>query len=53
MPHLSPMSWLMAAFIFYLLLGMFMSMIWWHQPPIFQSLKIQNPASLTNKWDWS
>nr|WRW51312.1 ATP synthase F0 subunit 8 [Micropodarke fujianensis] len=51
MPHLSPMAWIVALFSFYLILGMFMSTLWWQQMPSFPPLTVKMPSK-NNKWNW-
>uniref|UniRef100_UPI0031F39CBC ATP synthase F0 subunit 8 n=1 Tax=Loimia medusa TaxID=167822 RepID=UPI0031F39CBC len=54
MPHLSPMSWLLAPFLFLMLaVPAMMSFLWWSQSPVFPVISLQSSSQSFNKWNWS
>nr|QIT03434.1 Atp8 [Paralvinella hessleri] len=51
MPHLSPMFWALAMFMFTMNLILLTSALWWDQSPCFPALTTNIPAP--NKWSWA
>nr|YP_009136886.1 ATP synthase F0 subunit 8 [Goniada japonica]AKE32083.1 ATP synthase F0 subunit 8 [Goniada japonica] len=51
MPHLSPMSWIMAPLIFYTLMILFMSSTWWSQTSKFPTISLSSMIS-SPQWNW-
>nr|ALS46296.1 ATP synthase F0 subunit 8 [Glycinde armigera] len=52
MPHLSPMSWIMAPLMFYFTLMLFISCLWWIQTPKFPLITYSFSVS-SPKWMWN
>nr|ACB28519.1 ATP synthase F0 subunit 8 [Nephtys sp. 'San Juan Island' YV-2008] len=52
MPHLAPLSWALASFLFWFLLLMFVTSIWWSQSPKFSLSSKMTPPSFSS-WNWS
>nr|YP_010183537.1 ATP synthase F0 subunit 8 [Drawida gisti]QVG61466.1 ATP synthase subunit 8 [Drawida gisti] len=52
MPHLSPMSWVIALFSFWLLLMIFISSMWWSAIPSFSSINIYSSHESNLNWKW-
>nr|YP_009988591.1 ATP synthase F0 subunit 8 [Pharyngocirrus uchidai]QNM39902.1 ATP synthase F0 subunit 8 [Pharyngocirrus uchidai] len=55
MPHLAPLSWLLAPVIFWSVLVSIMVFFWWAQLPKLPAPSTYNPslASHLSKWNWS
>nr|AVW86048.1 ATP synthase F0 subunit 8 [Branchinotogluma japonicus] len=52
MPHLSPLNWLLSPLIFWLLLAMFGSILWWSQFIIFPKMSSSLLSPPTLSWNW-
>nr|AVW86141.1 ATP synthase F0 subunit 8 [Lepidonotus sp. YZ-2018] len=52
MPHLSPLNWIISPIIFWLLLAMFSSILWWSQTLYFPTLSSSISSPSPNKWSW-
>nr|ABW82627.1 ATP synthase F0 subunit 8 [Pista cristata] len=54
MPHLSPMTWLIAPILFCsFMLPMIIATLWWTQTPIFPEPLSSSPKITLNNWNWS
>nr|ACR00042.1 ATP synthase F0 subunit 8 [Pectinaria gouldii] len=53
MPHLSPMSWILAPLMFFGLLAVMAATLWWSQLPIFPKILSTSKFSPSNPWNWS
>uniref|UniRef100_UPI0030DE8B82 ATP synthase F0 subunit 8 n=1 Tax=Micronephthys minuta TaxID=1037237 RepID=UPI0030DE8B82 len=52
MPHLSPLSWMFASLLFWFILILFISSIWWYQLPSFK--KSSNLSHMSfSPWIWN
>nr|AVW86154.1 ATP synthase F0 subunit 8 [Panthalis oerstedi] len=52
MPHLSPLNWLLAPLIFFLLLASFSSILWWSQAPSCPLLSDALATPNKTHWKW-
>nr|YP_089674.1 ATP synthase F0 subunit 8 [Clymenella torquata]AAU20736.1 ATPase F0 subunit 8 [Clymenella torquata] len=52
MPHLSPLSWMLAPLMFFFILSMLHSSMWWQTQPSFKKVKTQSLKSLFKIWNW-
>nr|AMO27011.1 ATP synthase F0 subunit 8 [Amynthas sp. 2 LZ-2016] len=53
MPHLSPMSWLMAIITFWIIMMLFTSNIWWTNLHIFETDSHKKSTSSQLMWTWN
>nr|YP_009245124.1 ATP synthase F0 subunit 8 [Amynthas jiriensis]AMR74062.1 ATP synthase F0 subunit 8 [Amynthas jiriensis] len=53
MPHLSPMSWLLAIITFWTILMLFTSNIWWTNLHAFETDTLQYKGNKQTSWPWS
>nr|AAL28050.1 ATPase 8 [Terrisswalkerius phalacrus] len=53
MPHLSPMSWLLAIITFWTTMLLFTSNTWWSNLHMFETDSHTYSEKLTNFWQWS
>nr|BDQ44138.1 ATP synthase F0 subunit 8 [Amynthas distichus] len=53
MPHLSPMSWLMAIITFWALMMLFTSNIWWTNLHTFETDSHSKPSADLHAWSWN
>uniref|UniRef100_A0AAU7YPC7 ATP synthase F0 subunit 8 n=1 Tax=Amynthas bubonis TaxID=3229772 RepID=A0AAU7YPC7_9ANNE len=53
MPHLSPMSWLMAISTFWIILMLFTSNIWWTNLHTFEANIPQTSSKKNIAWPWT
>nr|YP_009493553.1 ATP synthase F0 subunit 8 [Cryptonome barbada]AWN55968.1 ATP synthase F0 subunit 8 [Cryptonome barbada] len=52
MPHLAPLSWLLASLLFWITLLTFSSSSWWSQTPSFATSKTMLPTPKFASWKW-
>nr|YP_010924977.1 ATP synthase F0 subunit 8 [Harmothoe imbricata]AVW86128.1 ATP synthase F0 subunit 8 [Halosydna sp. YZ-2018]WKB17955.1 ATP synthase F0 subunit 8 [Harmothoe imbricata] len=52
MPHLSPLNWILSPFIFWLLLALFTSILWWSQSISFPKISSSLNYTYSNPWNW-
>nr|YP_009164261.1 ATP synthase F0 subunit 8 [Amynthas longisiphonus]AIR76358.1 ATP synthase F0 subunit 8 [Amynthas longisiphonus] len=52
MPHLSPMSWLMATITFWFILLLFTSNIWWTNLHTFETSIPNKHVGIELPWSW-
>nr|QGZ10026.1 ATP synthase F0 subunit 8 [Eisenia nordenskioldi pallida] len=52
MPHLSPMSWIAAIFMFWITLSMLASTLWWTNQHSFYSSSKYSSSTPVNSWKW-
>nr|BDQ44060.1 ATP synthase F0 subunit 8 [Pheretima silvatica] len=53
MPHLSPMSWLLAILTFWIIMMLFTSNIWWTNLHMFETNTLQTSENKHISWSWS
>nr|AAL28032.1 ATPase 8 [Terrisswalkerius erici] len=53
MPHLSPMSWMLAIITFWTIMMMFSSNTWWSNLHTFETDSSINLGSTEKQWQWS
>nr|AMO26959.1 ATP synthase F0 subunit 8 [Amynthas sp. 1 LZ-2016] len=53
MPHLSPMSWLMAIITFWVIMMLFTSNIWWTNLHTFETDSNKKSVVSQIPWSWS
>nr|YP_010318552.1 ATP synthase F0 subunit 8 [Pseudopotamilla reniformis]ULD67131.1 ATP synthase F0 subunit 8 [Pseudopotamilla reniformis] len=53
MPHLSPMSWALVPLIFWALMILLATFLWWTQPAKFPYIHTTPSLSSFTKWNWS
>nr|BDQ44216.1 ATP synthase F0 subunit 8 [Polypheretima elongata] len=53
MPHLSPMSWLMAIITFWLVMLLFTSNMWWTSSHTFEAKSPNKISGLQGAWFWN
>nr|QGZ09961.1 ATP synthase F0 subunit 8 [Eisenia nana] len=53
MPHLSPMSWIIAISSFWFSLTILTSTLWWSNHHSFYSTSKYDSSSMENLWKWS
>nr|AMO26920.1 ATP synthase F0 subunit 8 [Amynthas sp. 2 JS-2012] len=53
MPHLSPMSWLLAIITFWAIMMLFTSNIWWTNQHMFETSSTTKMKSCQTPWPWS
>nr|BDQ43982.1 ATP synthase F0 subunit 8 [Pheretima okutamaensis] len=53
MPHLSPMSWLLAILAFWTIIMLFISNIWWISTHTFETGTMQTSSNKHSIWHWS
>nr|BDQ43956.1 ATP synthase F0 subunit 8 [Metaphire hilgendorfi] len=53
MPHLSPMSWLMAIMTFWTILMLFTTNTWWTNLHTFETSALQAEGNKHTPWSWS
>nr|BDQ44112.1 ATP synthase F0 subunit 8 [Pheretima confusa]BDQ44125.1 ATP synthase F0 subunit 8 [Pheretima confusa] len=53
MPHLSPMSWLMAIITFWTIMMLFTSNIWWTNLHTFETDSHKKPIADLRPWSWN
>nr|BDI12957.1 ATPase F0 subunit 8 [Abarenicola claparedi oceanica] len=56
MPHLAPMSWILAPIMFMFILALLFSTTWWQYTPKFPQLNkltTSNKASAFSSWTWN
>nr|QED22594.1 adenosine triphosphate 8 [Amynthas sp. GX201002-04] len=53
MPHLSPMSWLMAIITFWIIMMLFTSNIWWTNLHTFETDSHKKTVAIQLPWSWS
>nr|QGZ09935.1 ATP synthase F0 subunit 8 [Eisenia nordenskioldi nordenskioldi] len=52
MPHLSPMSWLLAIPLFWLSLSILISTLWWSKHHSFSSSSSHTSSISQSSWKW-
>nr|YP_010362113.1 ATP synthase F0 subunit 8 [Branchinotogluma segonzaci]UNQ87673.1 ATP synthase F0 subunit 8 [Branchinotogluma segonzaci] len=52
MPHLSPLNWLLSPIIFWIILTMFSSILWWTQIITFPIISLSLSNLHNTKWPW-
>nr|YP_010373147.1 ATP synthase F0 subunit 8 [Hyperhalosydna striata]QTZ18398.1 ATP synthase F0 subunit 8 [Hyperhalosydna striata] len=52
MPHLSPLNWMISPLIFWFLLALFSSMLWWSQSISFPKMSSSLSFPKANSWTW-
>nr|BDQ44489.1 ATP synthase F0 subunit 8 [Manus koellikeri] len=53
MPHLSPMSWLLAITTFWAIMMLFTTNIWWTNLHMFETGDLQTSGNKITSWYWS
>nr|BDQ44294.1 ATP synthase F0 subunit 8 [Metaphire communissima] len=53
MPHLSPMSWLLAIITFWIIMMLFTTNIWWTNLHTFETGALQTKSNKHAPWSWS
>nr|BDQ43553.1 ATP synthase F0 subunit 8 [Amynthas sp. CS029]BDQ43787.1 ATP synthase F0 subunit 8 [Amynthas sp. CS029] len=53
MPHLSPMSWLLAIMTFWTILMLFTSNIWWTNLHTFETDSLSKVSGFQLPWCWT
>nr|AVW86179.1 ATP synthase F0 subunit 8 [Eulepethus nanhaiensis] len=53
MPHLSPLNWILTPLMFWLLLSLLSSILWWSQTPSFPPLPTSFSPIKEHTWKWS
>nr|BDQ43618.1 ATP synthase F0 subunit 8 [Pithemera bicincta]BDQ43943.1 ATP synthase F0 subunit 8 [Pithemera bicincta] len=53
MPHLSPMSWLMAVIMFWLIMLLFTSNLWWTNLHTFETDSPHKMKVSSLPWSWN
>nr|AAL28028.1 ATPase 8 [Fletcherodrilus sigillatus] len=53
MPHLSPMSWMMAILSTWSIMMLFTSNIWWSNQHIFKTTSHKMHNNMKTSWQWS
>nr|QGZ09974.1 ATP synthase F0 subunit 8 [Eisenia nordenskioldi pallida] len=52
MPHLSPMSWILAITMFWTALSILASTLWWTKHLSFSSSSSYSSSALKSSWTW-
>nr|YP_010835862.1 ATP synthase F0 subunit 8 [Pila virens]WGC89381.1 ATP synthetase F0 subunit 8 [Pila virens] len=52
MPQLSPLNWIFLFFMFWMLVIIVGTMIWWNNKNLFYSALNKKPLNTPNKWNW-
>nr|YP_010481476.1 ATP synthase F0 subunit 8 [Drawida ghilarovi]UIX22928.1 ATP synthase F0 subunit 8 [Drawida ghilarovi]UIX22941.1 ATP synthase F0 subunit 8 [Drawida ghilarovi] len=53
MPHLSPMSWIMTILMFWTIMSIMTSLLWWNKSTNFMKIIITDNMNKTSKsWMW-
>nr|WCS91618.1 ATP synthase F0 subunit 8 [Eisenia nordenskioldi pallida] len=52
MPHLSPMSWILAILMFWMTLSILASTLWWTNHLSFSSKSNFSTSSTQSSWSW-
>nr|YP_009250794.1 ATP synthase F0 subunit 8 [Namalycastis abiuma]AMY15502.1 ATP synthase F0 subunit 8 [Namalycastis abiuma] len=52
MPHLAPLSWILAPSIFVLMLIIIMTSMWWHITPLFPKVSPSDSPVGMPLWPW-